>query len=89
MLVYSIIMFAAAVLILAVGVSIHRGNTRLIHDYHQKNVGEAERGNYGRAFAKGLFALGAGLLLSGVIALFGERGARASLAALFAGIAVS
>jgi len=91
MALYSIIMFAAAALIFAVGASIYRGNTRLIHDYHQKNVRESERLSYGRAFAKGLFVLGAGLFLSGVIALLGEDGAiaKASLSALFAGIAVS
>ena len=87
MILYAIIMFAAAALFFAVGASIRRGNTRLIHDYHQKNVKEAERPAYGRAFSAGMFILDAGLCLSGVAALFGAMGA--ALAALFIGIAVS
>jgi hypothetical protein len=91
MLLYSIILFAVAALLFAVGASIHRGNTKLIHDYHQENVKESERGAYGRAFAKGIFALCVSFALSGILALFGESGAAfsASLFVLFAGVIVS
>ena len=91
MIAYSVTLFAVSILIFVIGLSIHRGNTGLIHDYHRTRVRESERLAYGRAFAKGLFVLGAGLLLSGVIALFGSDGPLliASQTALFAGIAVS
>ena len=74
MIVYSIIMFPAAILFLAFGIAVYRGNTKLIHDYHQTNVNESEQKKYGRAFSKGMFAISATLLISGIIALFGEEG---------------
>ena len=74
MIAYSIIMFATAVLFLAFGIAVYKGNTKLIHDYHQTNIRESERREYGRAFAKGMFAICATLLISGIIALFGEEG---------------
>ena len=91
MLVYSLLMFAIGLLFIGLGLSIRRGNTKLIHDYHQKNVKAAERQAYGRAIAKRMFAICATLLASGVVALFGEGGAvlTISLLILFAGQAVS
>ena len=38
MLVYSVIMFASAILFLALGIAIYRGNTKLIHEYHQSHI---------------------------------------------------
>ena len=73
MIVYSIVMFAAAALLLVLGIAIYKGNTKLIHDYHQTRVKESERLEYGRAFAKGMFTLSATLFISGIIALFGEE----------------
>ena len=91
MIAYSIIMFVAAVLFLALGIAVYKGNTNLIHDYHQTNVKEAERTEYGKAFAKGMFTLCATLLISGAIALFGKENpiVAVSLAVLFAGLAAS
>lgn len=91
MLLYSVIMFVVAGLILAIGISISRGNTKLIHDYHQTKVKETQRLDYAKAFAKGLFVLGAALALSGGLALLGDsKGIRtASLIVLFVGIAGS
>lgn len=88
MIVYAIILFAAAVLFLALGIALYQGNTNLIHDYHQAAIQESERLAYGRAFAKGMFALCATLLVSGMIALVGKTLA-ASLAVLFVGLIVS
>lgn len=68
MLAYSVIMFLAAALLMAVGVAVYRGRTDLIHSYHQKNV--ADHAAYGRAFGKALFALALAPLLSGLIGLF-------------------
>ena len=74
MIAYSIIMFATAVLFLALGISVYKGNTKLIHDYHQTNIKESELTEYGKAFAKGMFAICATLIASSIIALFGEGG---------------
>ena len=91
MIAYSIIMFLTAILFLAIGIAIYRGNTKLIHDYHQTNIKESERQEYGRAFAKGMFAICTTLLISGIIALFGKEGLGvvASLIVLAAGLIVS
>lgn len=91
MIAYSIIMFVTAVLFFALGVALYKGNTKLIHDYHQTNIKESERQEYGRAFAKGMFAICATLLISGIIALFGEEGliVAISLFVLAVGIIVS
>ena len=91
MLIYAVILFAVGALCLGFGVSIHRGNTGLIHDYHQTKVREAERLEYGRAIAGGLFVLAGTLFLSGAIALFGESRAvlTASLCVFAAGIVCS
>ena len=91
MIAYSILMFVIAAFFLVVGIAIYKGNTKLIHDYHQTHVKESERKEYGRAFAKGMFTICATLIISGMIALFGEEGAivAASLIVLLSGIIVS
>ncbi|MCH5204509.1 MAG: DUF3784 domain-containing protein [Oscillospiraceae bacterium] len=91
MIAYSMIMFVTAVLFLVFGIAIYKGNTKLIHDYHQTNIKESERQEYGRAFAKGMFAICATLLISGIIALFGVESAIlvTSLFVLTAGLIVS
>ena len=91
MIAYSIILFAAAVLFLALGIAIYNGNTKLIHDYHQTRVKESERAEYGRAFAKGPFVICATLLISGIMALFGKENpiVVVSLVVLFAGLIAS
>ena len=91
MIAYSVFMSVTAVFFLAVGIAIYKGNTKLIHDYHQTHVKEAERREYGRAFSKGMFAICATLVISSIIALFGDDGAvvAAALIVLFAGLVVS
>ena len=74
MIVYSIIMFVTAVLFFVLGIAIYNGNTKLIHDYHQMNIKESVQREYGKAFAKGMFAICTTLIISGIIALFGEEG---------------
>ncbi len=71
---YSIILLAAALLFLAVGIAIYRGNAKLIHDYHQENIKESDKPEYCRAFAKGMFVLAATLFISGIIPLVGKEG---------------
>ena len=62
------------------------GKTDLIHDYHQTKV--TDPAAYGKAFGKAMFVLSGALLLSGIIALFGnsEGIAAISVAVLFVGL---
>ena len=90
MVVYSLLVLAVAILFLALGIALYRGNTKLIHDYHQTKVRESDRPEYSRAFAKGMFAISLTLFLSGILALFDSNGAVVvSLIVLFAGLIVS
>ena len=71
MLAYSVLMFAIAALYIGLAAAIYRGNTKLIHAYHQAHVKEADKGEYWKSFSKGLFVLAASLVFSGIIALWG------------------
>ena len=68
MFLYSAILFAVAVLFFFLGRSIYRGNTNLIHDYHQTKV--EDKAAYGKAFGKAMFTMAAAMALSGLLALF-------------------
>lgn len=89
MLLYSIIMFLTAVLFAVVSVLIYRGNTSLIHSYHQEKV--TDRKAYGKAFGKALSPIAIGAFGSGIIPFFdnSDVAATISLVALFAGIGIS
>ncbi|NBI65519.1 hypothetical protein D1646_01600 [Pseudoflavonifractor sp. 60] len=91
MIIYSVLMFAAAVLFVVLAAVIYKGNTSLIHAYHQTHVSEADRSAYGKSFSKGLFVLAASLILSGIVALLGESPsvATAAVSVLFLGMAIS
>ena len=88
MILYSIIMFLAAVPMGAISIAIYRGKTDLIHDYHQTKVTDKEA--YGKAFGKAMMVISAALLLSGIVGLFGDAEAVAmvSLAVLFVGLII-
>ena len=88
MYLYSIIMFAAAVLFVGISIAIYKGKTDLIHDYHQENV--TDKMAYGKAFGKAMFVLSGAMLLSGVVALLGETDTVAliAVAVLIAGMSV-
>lgn len=68
MFLYSAILLAVAVLFFFLGRSIYRGNTNLIHDYHQTKV--EDKAAYGKAFGKAMFTMAAAMALSGLLALF-------------------
>lgn len=70
MLLYSIIMFLAALPMGIVSIAIYRGKTDLIHDYHQTKV--TDKAAYGKAFGKAMFIVSGALLVSGIISLFGD-----------------
>lgn len=91
MLAYSIIMFAVAILFLGLAAAIYRGNTNLIHDYHQTKIKESDKKAYGKAFSKGMLAIAVSLILSGAIALLGETTSLAliSVGVLLVGLIIS
>ena len=92
MVLYSIIMFLAAIPITIISIAIYRGKTGLIHDYHQTKV--TDKTAYGKAFGRAMFVVSAALLLSGIIGLLGTSEVFATIAAavlfigLFIGIAL-
>ena len=89
MVLYSVILFLAALPMCIISISIYRGKTDLIHDYHQKKV--RDKAAYGRAFGKAMFAVTAALLLSGILGLFGtsETMATIAIAVLFIGLFIA
>ena len=86
MLLYSIIMFLAAVPMIKISIAIYKGKTDLIHNYHQTKV--TDKAAYGKAFGKAMFVVSAALLLSGIISLFGISDTMAiiAVAVLFIGL---
>ena len=70
MFLYTAILLAVAGLFFFVGRSIYRGNTDLIHDYHQTRVTDKEA--YGKAFGKAMLTMAASMGISGLLALFTE-----------------
>ena len=87
MLASCIFMFVLSVLCLVLGVKIRKGNTKLIHDYHQTHIKESDLLEYGKEFSNGMFTLTGALLLSGILYLIGSP--IGAIGILFAGILVS
>ena len=86
MVLYSIILFLAAIPMIKISIAIYRGKTSLIHDYHQTKV--TDKAAYGKAFGKAMFVVSMSLLLSGIIGLFSasEVIAMIAVAVLFVGL---
>ena len=86
MVLYSIIMFLAAVPMIKISMAIYQGKTKLIHGYHQTKV--TDKAAYGKAFGKAMFVVSAAVLLSGIIGLFAflEQIAMIAVAVLFIGL---
>lgn len=78
MVLYSAIMFLAAVPMIKISIAIYQGKTGLIHDYHQTKV--TDKATYGRAFGKAMLVVSMSLLFSGIIGLFGASDAIAMIA---------
>ena len=68
MIVYSIIMFIVALAMIIVSICIYRGNTKLIHDYHQTHVSDKQA--YAKAMGKALFCMSLSPIVSGIVAIF-------------------
>lgn len=84
---YAILMLAVTALLFVVGIRIYRGNTKLIHDYHQTKV--KDKKGYGKAFGKALMVLSMAPLVSGIVALFGTSNKIAIISAVILIIGLS
>lgn len=85
MLIYCIIMFIMSAAFTGVSIAIYKGNTDLIHAYHQTKV--TDKAAYARAFGKALLVIAAALLLSGIVSLLEELTVLA-VALLLAGLCI-
>ena len=84
MIIYTIVMFAAAALFAALAVLIYKGKTQLIHDYHQTNV--TDQKGYGKAFGKAMAVIAGAMALSGAVSLFGESAMGIAVTVLMIGL---
>ena len=91
MFIYTTVMFVTGALFFWIGTAVSKGHTRLIYDYHQKNIAEKDLPAYGKAFSVGMYIMSASLVLSGAISLLGESKMIVilSVAVLFLGFIVS
>ena len=85
MIACAFILFAAAVLFIVMAVAIYRGNTDLIHDYHQARV--KDKAAYGKDMAKGLIWIAAGMLFADASMLAGASDG-AFIGILFGGLII-
>jgi uncharacterized membrane protein YbjE (DUF340 family) len=88
MVLFSVILFLAAIPTGWVSLAIYRGKTDLIHDYHQTKV--TDKAAYGKDFGKAMFVVTAALFLGGIVGLLGssEAVASAAVAVLLIGLTV-
>ena len=68
--IFSTILFLTSILFIILGICIYKGNTQLVHSYHQENV--TDKVGYGKAMGKALIIFSIPMLISGAIALFTE-----------------
>ena len=84
MIACGIILLAVALLFGVFAVLIYRGNTQLIHDYHQTRV--ADKTAYAKAFGKAMGVLAGALALGGVLSFLGEKLAWIAMTVLILGL---
>lgn len=80
MLPYSILMFVISGIFLIFSLLIYKGNTNLIHSYHQTKV--KDKTAYGKAFGKALLVVAATPFISGVVGLLANTKTVAIIAVL-------
>ncbi len=68
MIVYACILFGVAVLLLVIGMLIFRGNTGLIHAYHQTHV--TDKTGYAKAMGRAVMCVGIPPAAAGIAGLF-------------------
>ena len=91
MLVYSILLFAAAALFFAAGLRMRKRGSRMIHDYHQTEVRQTDEKAYGKAFERALYVIALSDAAAGTAALCGrtKTALAVSIAILGAGHLIS
>lgn len=72
MILFAVIMFATALLLVVLGVLIHGGRTNLIHSYHQSRV--KDKAAYGRAMGKMLCGMAVPVAVAGILSLVTTSG---------------
>lgn len=68
----SIILFSVAIVLNIIAILVYKGNTKLIHEYHQRNVKDKKA--YGRAMGKALSFFTLPIIIAGIISLFTDSG---------------
>lgn len=68
----SIILFVVAIGLNIIAILVYKGNTKLIHEYHQRNVKDKKA--YGRAMGKALCFFTLPIIIVGIISLFTDSG---------------
>ena len=75
MLLELIVLLIIGIIFLIVGWSIwKREKINLIHDYHYKNVAEADKKEYTALMGKGAIIIGIGIILTGIIDFITQTG---------------
>ena len=75
MLLELIVLLIIGIIFLIVGLSIwKREKINLIHDYHYKNVAEADKKEYTALMGKGAIIIGIGIILTGIIDFITQTG---------------
>ena len=86
MIPYIIVFYVVGFLFLVLGIMIWRGNTKLIHAYHQKNVTDFK--GYGKAIGKVVAGIGALACFAASSAFLGERWTGVGIWIFFIGLCV-
>lgn len=68
----SIILFVVATGLNIIAILVYKGNTKLIHEYHQRNVKDKKA--YGRAMGKALSFFTLPIIIADIISLFTDSG---------------
>ena len=66
----TIVSIAIGILIIILGISHIKGNTKLLHSYHTKNVKEEDKIPFGRKIGAGATIIGCAIAISGIAELF-------------------
>ena len=78
MIIYSIVLFAAAITLMVFGILISKGHTNVINCYREDKV--ADKALYCKKLSQALYFLAIVIMCSGIIGLLGESDAIAIIA---------
>ena len=66
----TILSIAIGILVIVLGILHIKGNTRLLHSYHIKNVKEEDKVPFGRKIGAGATIIGCAIAISGIAEMF-------------------